>query len=113
MPKPANAKQALAQFDKDVAEARAALEKVSDAVIELLTPTANGELAQHLYRYGDGIRSTVFGVTDIDRARHFLTERGLPTVRGDAPSTIAVPAEANLGLMFEFAQYRGYHDRGR
>lgn len=31
MPKSDNAKQALAQFDKDAAEARAALEKVSDA----------------------------------------------------------------------------------
>src|SRR6201992_1532400 len=31
MPKPENAKKALAQFDKYVAEARAALEKVSDA----------------------------------------------------------------------------------
>jgi uncharacterized damage-inducible protein DinB len=31
MPKAENTKQALAQFDKDVADARAALEKVSDA----------------------------------------------------------------------------------
>jgi hypothetical protein len=93
--------------------ARAIGLQVSDAVIELLTPTADGELARHLYRYGDGIRSIVFGVTSVDQARHYFTERGLPTVRGDAPNTIAVPGEANLGLMFEFTEYRGRGDRGR
>jgi Glyoxalase/Bleomycin resistance protein/Dioxygenase superfamily len=82
--------------------ARAIGLQVSDSVIELLTPTADGALAHHLYRYGDGIRSTVFGVTDVDQARLYFAERGLPTVSGGAPGSIAVTAEANLGLMFEF-----------
>jgi len=77
---------------------------VGDAVVELLTPIADGELARHLSRYGDGIRSTVFGVSNIDQATRCLTERGLPTVPGSAAGTIAVPAEANLGVLFEFAE---------
>lgn len=103
----------LYEAERPEVAARAIGLKVGGAVIELLTPTADGELAHHLYRYGDGIRSTVFGVANVDQARHFLTERGLPTMRGDAPSTIAVPAEANLGLRFQFAEYGGRGERGR
>ncbi len=84
--------------------ARAVGLKVGDIVVELLTPTGDGELARHLHRYGDGIRSTVFGVSNIDQAKRHLTERGLPTIPGGAPGTIAVPAEANLGVIFEFAE---------
>jgi hypothetical protein len=87
--------------------------QVSDAIIELLTPTADGELAHHLYRYGDGIRSTVFGVTNIDQVRHYFAERDLPTICGDVPSALAVPAEANLGLVFEFVEHRGRDGAGR
>jgi catechol 2,3-dioxygenase-like lactoylglutathione lyase family enzyme len=84
--------------------ARALGLQVGDVIVELLTPAGDGEVARHLYHYGDGIRSTVFGVSNIDRAKRFLAERGLPTVPGGAPGAIAVPAEANLGVIFEFAE---------
>jgi hypothetical protein len=84
--------------------ARAVGLKVADIVVELLTPTDDGELAHHLYRYGDGIRSTVFKVDNIDRARRHLADSGLATIPGHAPGSIAVPAEANLGVLFEFAE---------
>jgi len=70
----------------------------------LQTPTGSGELARHLYRYGDGIRSTLFRVSNIDQARRHLTGRGVPVVAGSAPGSLAIPAEANLGVIFEFIE---------
>ena len=78
--------------------------QVADAVLELLTPTGGGELQRHLDRYGDGIRSTVFGVRDIEQAKGYFTDRGIGLVPGAAPNSIAIPAEANLGVMFEYAE---------
>lgn len=78
--------------------------QVADAVVELVTPTGGGELQRHLHRYGDGIRSTVFGVRDIAQARRYFTERGMETIEGSLPNSIAVPAESNLGVIFEFAE---------
>lgn len=92
------------EVERPMIDARAVGLQVADAVVELLTPTADGELARHLNRYGDGIRSTVFGVSNIDQAKRFFAERGLPTVSGGTPGSIAVPAEANLGVLFEFAE---------
>lgn len=78
--------------------------QVADIVVELQTPCGEGELARYLYRYGEGIRSTVFGVSSIERARGFFAARGLPLVVGDTAETIAVHAADNLGVMFEFAE---------
>lgn len=78
--------------------------KIADVVVELQTSSGDGEVAQHLYRYGDGVRSTVFGVRNVDAARRYLEQRGLPVVSGSAPGSIAVPAEANFGVIFEFAE---------
>lgn len=77
---------------------------IADVTVELQTPTGAGELARHHYRYGDGIRSTLFGVRDVDAARRFLEGRSLPVVDGSVPGAIAIPAEANLGVIFEFAE---------
>ena len=84
--------------------ARAVGLQVADVVVELLTPTGDGELARHLYRYGDGIRSTVFGVADLDQARRYFEERGQTVRPGYAPGSIALEAEANLGVLFEFSE---------
>ena len=78
--------------------------QVADAVVELVTPTGEGELSRHLHRYGDGIRSTVFGVRDIEQARRYFGARSVPLVAGGAPGSFAVPAEANKGVIFEFAE---------
>jgi hypothetical protein len=84
--------------------ARAVGLRIADVVVELLTPTGEGELARHLHRYGDGVHSIVFGVSDIDRTKASLAERGLATVAGGAPGVLAVPAQANLGVIFEFSE---------
>jgi hypothetical protein len=71
--------------------------------VELITPTGDGALQRHLHRYGDGIRSTNFGCRDIDQLRRYFAERGVELIAGDAPGALAVPAEANLGAIFQFS----------
>jgi catechol 2,3-dioxygenase-like lactoylglutathione lyase family enzyme len=77
---------------------------LGDAGLEFLTPTGDGPLAQHLHRMGDGIRSTVFQVRDIERAKGYFAERGVGLVPGDADGAWAVPAKLNRGVMFEFTE---------
>jgi catechol 2,3-dioxygenase-like lactoylglutathione lyase family enzyme len=78
--------------------------QVADATIELLTPVGDGELERHLRRYGDGVRSTVFATRDVEQARRYFTQRGVELTVGAAPGDFAIPAAANLGLIFEFSQ---------
>jgi catechol 2,3-dioxygenase-like lactoylglutathione lyase family enzyme len=78
--------------------------QIADAVLELLTPVGEGALQRHLYRYGDGIRSTVFGVRDVAQAKRYFNEQGIDLVPGGAPHAFALPPEANLGLLFEFSE---------
>jgi catechol 2,3-dioxygenase-like lactoylglutathione lyase family enzyme len=78
--------------------------RIADVTVELQTPTGPGELARHHYRYGDGIRSTVFAVRSVAAARAHLAARGLPIVPGSLPGAVAVPAEANQGVIFEFVE---------
>jgi catechol 2,3-dioxygenase-like lactoylglutathione lyase family enzyme len=75
---------------------------VGGAVIELLAPDGNGPLHDHLIEHGEGIRSTVFRVRDLDRARRHFRERGIDLVAGTAPDSVAIPAEQHLDLLVEF-----------
>ncbi|MCE7795840.1 VOC family protein [Sphingobium sufflavum] len=77
--------------------------QVADSVVELLVPTGAGPIRWHLDRHGPGIRSTVLSVRDIDQARRYFAARGMDLVPGDRPDSVAVPAEANMGVMMEFA----------
>ena len=90
--------------DRPAIGVRAVGLRIADVTVELQTPTGDGELARHLYRYGDGIRSTVFRVQNVDATRCHLEGLGLPTVAGSLPGSIAISAEANLGVIFEFAE---------
>lgn len=92
------------EVDRPAIGARAIGLRVADIIVELQTPTGGGELADHLYRYGDGIRSTVFGVANIDEAKHYLAGHGISSIAGGALGSISIPAESNLGLIFEFAE---------
>jgi catechol 2,3-dioxygenase-like lactoylglutathione lyase family enzyme len=78
--------------------------RVADAFIELVTPDGDGPLREHLYRHGQGIASTVFGVRDIDQARRYFTERGVALFPGTADERFALDAAANCGLIFEFQE---------
>lgn len=78
--------------------------RIADGVVELLAPTGPGEVADHLRRYGQGIRSTVFAARDLDAVRRYFAERGIALAQGTENSALAVPATANLGVIFEFAE---------
>lgn len=96
--------QPIYEEDRPLIGGRAIGLKIADVTVELQTPTGEGELARHLYRYGDGIRSTVFGVRNIDQAKRYLEDRGLPVTSGSTAGSIAIPSAANLGVIFEFAE---------
>lgn len=78
--------------------------RVADAVIELLMPTRPGWLADRLRRQGQGILSTLFGVRDLAQVRRHCVTQDIPLDFGTAKNRVAVPPEANHGIMFEFAE---------
>jgi catechol 2,3-dioxygenase-like lactoylglutathione lyase family enzyme len=84
--------------------ARAVGLTVDDTVAELLSPIGPGPIERYLARYGDGIRSTVFAVRDLDAVRSYFAGRGITLHPGDAPDTLAIAPEDNLGLLFEFSE---------
>jgi len=84
--------------------ARAVGLQTANVILELLTPTGDGEIKRHLARFGDGIRSVVFAVQSIETAKAYFAERKVKVIPGTEPNSIAVPAEANHGVIFEFAE---------
>jgi catechol 2,3-dioxygenase-like lactoylglutathione lyase family enzyme len=84
--------------------ARAVGLQIADVVMELLTPVGSGTIQAYLRDHGQGIFSTVFAVRDIEQARRYFTERGVALEPGTAPEAFAIPAKANLGVIFEFSQ---------
>jgi hypothetical protein len=87
--------------DRPVLGARVIGMSLADTTVELISPTGQGAIQRHLHRYGDGIRSTVFEVANLDAAREHFARFGISLVPGDAPSTLAIEPSANLGLMIE------------
>jgi catechol 2,3-dioxygenase-like lactoylglutathione lyase family enzyme len=81
--------------------ARAVGLQVADAVLELLAPV---EPLPDVAAMVEGIRSTIFGVRDIEQARRYFADAGVALVPGSAPGRLAVPAADNLGIRFEFAE---------
>lgn len=81
--------------------------RVSDDIVELLRPVGDGEIAQHHYRYGDGVRATRFGARDLGRVRDFFAAKGVEIVPGDIEGSLVLRAEDNLGVIFEFIEQQG------
>jgi hypothetical protein len=77
---------------------------VGDAWLELIAPDGEGPLREHLVEHGEGIRSTVFRVRDLDQARRCFGDQGIELVAGAAPGSFAISAEQNLGVIFEFIE---------
>jgi len=84
--------------------ARAVGLEIAGAVCELLAPTGEGPLQRDMMRTGQGIRSTVYGVTDVAATRAYLESKGLRVIDGTAPGSIAVDPRDNLGILFEFTE---------
>jgi hypothetical protein len=90
--------------DRPALAARAIGLRIADVVVELLAPTGDGPLRRELEQVGQGIRSTVFRTRDINQARRYFTDRGVPLIPGTAPGSFAVAPQANLGILFEFSE---------
>jgi hypothetical protein len=90
--------------DRPAWSARAVILEVADCTVELLAPSGDGLAQRELEQMGQGIRSTVFGVCDIDRVTRYLRDRRVELIPGAAPNRLAVPPELNLGLNFEFLE---------
>jgi catechol 2,3-dioxygenase-like lactoylglutathione lyase family enzyme len=73
----------------------------ADTIVELLAPTADGELAAFLARHGPRFRSTVFTVADLEQARHHLETIGIPLADGDDPKSLLLSPDHNHGVRFE------------
>lgn len=84
--------------------ARAVGVRFGDSVLEFLTSTGPGSVAEFVSRYGDSVRATVFGVADLDRASAYFTERGVALRPGDDEASFFVDPEHTRGVLFEFAQ---------
>ena len=78
--------------------------QVSDDVIEVIVPTGPGAIRDFLDRRGQGIRSAVFGTRSIAAVQRWFDERNVALEPGTADGAFAVPAEANLGMIFEFME---------
>jgi catechol 2,3-dioxygenase-like lactoylglutathione lyase family enzyme len=77
---------------------------LGDTVVELLSATGAGPIQTFQARYGDGIRSTVFAVRDLEQTKKYFAEQGVALHPGDAPGSLAVAPEDNMGLLFEFSE---------
>ena len=78
--------------------------EIADSTVELLAPTGPGEVQDHLHRYGEGIRSTVLHTRDLASVRRHFAERKVGLAPGTKEGWVAVLAEANHGVIFEFAE---------
>jgi hypothetical protein len=92
------------EADRPELGARAIGLQVADAAVEVMTPTGEGAVQAYLARYGQGIYATRFAVRDIAQARDYFAVRRVALAPGSAPDSIAVPAWANRGVIFEFAE---------
>lgn len=96
--------QPIHEAPRPAAGAQAIGLQVGDSVIELLAATGPGRIAEHLRRFGEGIYSTVLGARDIAQVSRYLAERGVALEPGTADGALAVPAQANMGVIFEFSE---------
>jgi hypothetical protein len=94
----------LYRDDRRAIGAEAVGVRLADTVVELLAPTGEGVISRHVARWGDGIRSTVFQVKDLEVARTYFKGKGVELVAGDAPDTLAARPQDNCGILFEFCE---------
>jgi len=70
--------------------------------VEVIAPTGPGAIADYLERYGPRVRATTFAVKDLDAAAAYFASRDVALVPGEAPGTLLLPPEHNLGLVYQF-----------
>ena len=93
-------------YEKDRPEigARAVGLHVANGFVEILSPLGNGDgpIRRYLEWAGRGMYSLVMGARDIDQLKKFLAGKKITLGPGTAENRWAAPAEANLGMVFEF-----------
>ena len=92
------------EVERKATQARAVGIELGDTVVELLSPTEDGPLERFLARNGDGIRSVVFGTTNVEQARSHFASHGVGLLPGDDEESFAVRPADNAGLLFEFTE---------
>ena len=90
--------------ERDGAKASAVGLALGGTVLELLSPTGEGAISRFHARYGDGIRSTVFAVKNLEATARYFADRGITLQAGDAPGSLALSPHDNLGLLLEFSE---------
>jgi catechol 2,3-dioxygenase-like lactoylglutathione lyase family enzyme len=78
--------------------------QIADATCELISPTGDGALLRDMTTTGQGIRSTVYGVSSVAQTRAYFESRGLRVIDGTAHGSIAVDPRDNLGILIEFIE---------
>jgi hypothetical protein len=94
----------LYESERRPAAATAVGVALADGVVEILTPAGSGPVQRHLGRYGDGIRSVVFQVQDLAKARQYFADRGVTVHAGDADDAFGIAPEDARGVLFEFSE---------
>ena len=92
------------EADRPTIAARAVGLAVADVVVEVLAPAGESALEAYLQRFGPGIRSTVLRARDLGQARRYFEDRGVTLAPGDTADSFSIPPQANLGLLFQFAE---------
>jgi hypothetical protein len=92
------------EADRPLLGARSIGLRVADDLVQLVSPIGPGQLLDEMLATGQGIRSTVFGVIDLEHARRHFIGRGLELHPGTLPGSLAIDPRDNLGLRFEFVE---------
>jgi catechol 2,3-dioxygenase-like lactoylglutathione lyase family enzyme len=91
--------------DRPSVAARAIGLQLGNIVVDFLAPTGSGQISAFVDRYGGRIRSMIFEVDDLDAVRRYCDERRIALVGGDAPQSVAIVPDQNVGVMFQFEQH--------
>ena len=75
--------------------------KITDSIVELVTPTAPGMISNFITRYGEGIMTMLFGAAEEKRAQAYFGERNVQLVRGSSDRRLSISAGHDTGAFFE------------
>ena len=90
------------ESDRPPSHARAVRLRLGDTILELLSPTGDGDVRDFVERNGERIRSVVFAVKDMTAVQSHFGSKGVPLILGDHPGGLAVLPASNLGVLYEF-----------
>lgn len=78
--------------------------KMGGYTVEFLSPTGDGDVADFLEKKRQRIRTATFLVDSFDQLQKHFADHGITLREGDAPDTLMVAPEDNLGCQMQFAE---------